>query len=61
MTSAAIDSAAKGLCPVTASEMESVSGGWYACFFIGLVKQAQIEAQEQKVMDFLGSNVSPKT
>ncbi len=46
---------------VATSEMQSVSGGWYACLHYGLFLQAAAETQEKKLMDFLSDKISPKT
>jgi hypothetical protein len=51
----------QGFSVVTMSELETISGGWYACFHIGLFQEmARVKAQEGKLMDFLSKNIAPK-
>ena len=45
---------------VTASEMEAVSGGWFAMFYYGLAQHLAAESQETKLLDFLSKQLSPQ-
>ncbi len=60
MTSEAAILSRSGFREVAAGELATVSGGWFGCFYLALARQMEAQSQETKLMNFLGSNVSPK-